>query len=87
MTFDLFLLLHDKIGNLIEFCAKQHIYLGRKKKRSGRQVDKSDAESSPPHHQMDLSCLAQGLAALYVILLVVIPRTSWLITALVTLMY
>jgi hypothetical protein len=74
MTFESFLLLHDKIGNLIEFYAKQHIYLGRKKKRSGRQVRRGIV---PPHHQMDLSCLAQGLAALYVILLVVIPQKSW----------
>jgi hypothetical protein len=49
MTFESFLLLHDKIGNLIEFYAKQHIYLGRKKKRSGRQVRRGIVPPPPPN--------------------------------------
>ena len=49
MTFESFLLLHDKIGNLIEYFAKQHIYLGRKKKRSGRQVRRGIVPPPPPN--------------------------------------
>jgi hypothetical protein len=84
MTFESFMVLHNKICHLIKFYAKQHIYAGCKKIRCGRQAD---AELYPLHHQMDLFCPPQGLAVLYDILLVAILRTSWLIMALVSLMY
>ena len=64
MTFESFMVLHDKIGHLIKFYAKQHIYAGRKKIRHGRQVRCRIVPPPPPNGSI-LSTSRLGCALRY----------------------
>ena len=64
MTFESFMVLHDKIGHLIKFYAKQQIYAGRKKIRRGLQVRHGIVPPPPPNGSI-LSTSRLGCALRY----------------------
>jgi len=64
MTFESFMVLHDKIGHLIKFYAKQQIYAGRKKIRRGLQVQHGIVPPPPPNGSI-LSTSRLGCALRY----------------------